>query len=77
MDSSHSGQMNFYSFTQLLGVMSRATLQERLKVLFILHQRVFTRTKADTHTAFSIDDDSGKFETGKVYTYIVVVVTVV
>jgi hypothetical protein len=29
--------MNFHNFCQLFGIMSRSTLQERLKLLYILH----------------------------------------
>ena len=38
MDITDSHQMNFHSFVLLFGLMSKATLQERLKLLYILHQ---------------------------------------
>ncbi len=47
MNPSGSGQMNFYSFCQLFGVMSRATLQERLKLLYILHVKELTNHIAE------------------------------
>lgn len=37
MDMKDSHQMNFHSFVLLFGLMSKATLQERLKLLYILH----------------------------------------
>ena len=37
VDITGTGQMSFNSFCQLFGIMSRSTLQERLKLLFILH----------------------------------------
>ena len=37
VDTTGTGQMNFNSFCQILGIMSRSTLQERLKLLYILH----------------------------------------
>ena len=42
MDRSGSGQMNFLAFCQLFGVMSRSRLQERLKLLYILHVKKLT-----------------------------------
>ena len=42
MDRSGSGQMNFLAFCQLFGVMSRSRLQERLKLLYILHAKKLT-----------------------------------
>ena len=42
MDRCGSGKMNFNNFCQLLGVMSKATLQERLKLLYVLHLREMT-----------------------------------
>lgn len=38
MDITGSHQMNFHSFVLLFGLMSKATLQERLKLLYILHR---------------------------------------
>ena len=37
MDTTGTGQMNFSSFCQLFGLMSRSRLQERLKLLYTLH----------------------------------------
>ena len=37
MDLTGSQQMNFHSFVLLFGLMSKATLQERLKLLYVLH----------------------------------------
>ena len=38
MDITDSHQMNFHSFVLLFGLMSKATLQERLKLIYILHR---------------------------------------
>lgn len=37
VDTTNTGQMSFYDFCGLFGIMSRSTLQERLKLLYILH----------------------------------------
>ena len=42
MDECGSRQMNFRSFAQLFGIMSRTTLQERLKLLYTLHVEELT-----------------------------------
>jgi len=42
VDPDSTGQMNFRSFVELFDIMSKATLQERLKLLFILHIKELT-----------------------------------
>ena len=37
MDLNGTQQMNFHSFVLLFGLMSKATLQERLKLIYVLH----------------------------------------
>ena len=51
MDPNGTGQMNFYNFVELFGIMSRATLQDRLKLLFILHVKELT-----AHKQFSMQE---------------------
>ncbi len=59
VDTTATGQMNFHSFCQILGIMSRSTLQERLKLLYILH--LDDLSSADEGTVI----DYGKLRAGQ------------
>lgn len=55
VDTTATGQMNFNSFCQLFGIMSRSTLQERLKLLFILHLKELTECEEEEEHGIKID----------------------
>lgn len=62
MDFNGSQQMNFHSFVQLFGLMSKATLQERLKLLYILHQsQLLNQSNTDASNLEDSSCDSSKF----------------
>lgn len=53
--------MNFLAFCQLFGVMSRSRLQERLKLLYILHVKELTnQVTASDHNDKKKEGDHGK-----------------
>ena len=61
MDTNESQQMNFHSFVLLFGLMSKATLQERLKLLYILHlTRLLDPSNTDENHAKSSCDENSK-----------------
>lgn len=61
MDTNKSQQMNFHSFVLLFGLMSKATLQERLKLLYILHlTRFLDQSNTTACPAKSSCDKSSK-----------------
>lgn len=65
VDPCGSGQMNFNSFVQLFGIMSKATLQERLKLLFILHIKELTQThQGDSQAKSSLENSGVNLESG-------------
>lgn len=64
MDPNDTGQMNFYNFVELFGIMSRATLQDRLKLLFILHIKELTAGKQSS-VQKSLENSSNTIESSK------------
>ena len=56
MDITDSHQMNFHSFVLLFGLMSKTTLQERLKLLYILHRNQLLNSRS----ASKQDVDAGE-----------------
>ena len=62
MDLNGSHQMNFHSFVLLFGLMSKATLQERLKLLYILHltQLLDQKSNGGKFHKGSVDCESSK-----------------
>jgi len=53
--------MNFLAFCQLFGVMSRSRLQERLKLLYVLHVKELTnQVTASDHNDKKKEGDRGK-----------------
>ena len=66
VDKCGSGQMNFRSFVQLFGVMSRTTLQERLKLVFTLHIKELTRSRGPSvEGKGSLENSSNVIESGE------------
>ena len=53
--------MNFLAFCQLFGVMSRSRLQERLKLLYVLHVKELTnQVTVSDHNDKKKEGDHGK-----------------
>ena len=52
--------MNFHSFVLLFGLMSKATLQERLKLLYILHLSHLLDNKGGHNQEGSSEYESSK-----------------
>ena len=66
MDGCGSRQMNFRSFTQLFGIMSRTTLQERLKLLYTLHVEELTHNRETVEEGRgSLENSSNTSQTGE------------
>ena len=61
MDTNESQQMNFHSFVLLFGLMSKATLQERLKLLYVLHlTQLLDESNTNAYPAKGSCDESSK-----------------
>ena len=59
MDINDSRQMNFHSFVLLFGLMSKATLQERLKLLYILHLNQLLNPSSSSLDATTSESSKG------------------